>query len=121
MYKAIKIKHDAEKRLELLAKGFFMDIVSQRIKEGIYDEDPDGCYVIEPSDKQLRIDVWVQDFCGPEYYIERMDVRAIGLDSDVYAVVGDNQEEVYLHSLPLNSIVDICCDLEDLYDEEVAE
>ena len=121
MYKAITIKEETNERLKRLAKNFLMDIINHRIAEGIYDEDPDGCYVIEPSDNQLRIDVWVMDTYNPDCYIERMVVEGIGLADDVYVIVGENKEEVYLRSLPFDSIVDICCDLEDIYDEEVAE
>ena len=121
MYKAVEIRTETENRLKSLAKGFIMDIVNHRIEEGIYDEDPDGCYVIEPSDNQLRIDVWVMDTYNPDFYIERMVVEGIGIADDVYVIVGENKEEVYLRSLPFNSIIDICCDLEDIYDEEVAE
>lgn len=120
-YKAVEIEQETENRLKALAKGFLMDIINHRINEGIMDEDPDGCYSIEPSDKGLRVDVWVEDTYQPECYIERMEVKQICLDDNVYVVVGDNDEEVYLRALPFNSIIDICCDLEDIYDEEVAE
>jgi len=121
MYRAIEIREEYEDRLKRLAKGFLMDIITHRIEEGIYDESPDGCYVIEPSDSPLRIDVWVQDTFNPECYIERMTVEGIGLADDVYVIVGEDKEEVYLRSLPFNSIIDICNDLEDIRDEECEE
>lgn len=121
MYKAIEIHQETTERLKQLAKGFLMDIINHRIKEGIYDEDPDGQYVIEPGDKELRVEVWVQDTYLPDCYLEMQEVKGIGLDKDVYVILGDDEVEVYLRSLPMGSIVDICCDLEDICDEEVVE
>lgn len=124
MYKAIEIQNEAVKRLETLARGFIMDIVSHRIKEGIYDEDPDGQYSIDTIGKGIYTDVWVYDTYESDTYLENMEVKEICLGEKNYGpyiVVGENNEEIYFHSLPFNSISGICCVLEDLYDEEVGE
>ena len=119
MYKAIEIQNETTNCLIRLAKNFLMDIISKRINEGIYDEDPDGHYSIEPSES-LNVEAWVADTYSFECYLEKMGVKEICLDTDVYLVM-ENGDEIYLRALPVGSIVDICNDLEDIYDEEVAE
>ena len=121
MYRAENIKVFAVDQLAYLAKSFIKKIVLKRIQEGIYDEDPDGFYSIEPSDNQLRIDVWVTNtYDISDWYLERQVVKQICIDKEVYVVL-ETDDEVYLRSLPFNSIVDICNELEDIYDEEFAE
>ena len=123
-YKALEIQQEYNERMIRLAKNLLMDIVSKRIDKGIYDEDPDGHYSIEPSDPDLTIMVWVQDTYSLDTYPENRRIKEICIEDAVYVVLGNGdevEEEIYLRALPMESIIDICCDLEDIYDEEVGD
>ena len=121
MYKAIEIQRETEERLHKLAKALIQDIIVKRIANGTMEEDPEGYYEFNPSDKELRINVWACDTYSPDYYLKRAAVKKICIGEEVYVVVGGYDEEVYLTTLPFSSIVDICCDIEDIWDEEVGE
>jgi len=122
MYKADKKRYEFGEEMESLAKNLLMDIVDHRIETGNMDETDDGEYSILTADYSgdYSVNVYVSNTYDCEYYIEKQKIESVYLGSQIYLGLASG-EEVYFHSLPLESMVSVCIMLEDFLDEEESE
>lgn len=130
MYRAQEIKNEFVDKLVLNAKFFLMDIINKRMDLGIEEPGEDGFYTVytdDFKDSRPTVYVWATDTYTSEDYPVNRFISEIHLAEDIYVVLhpydengdypDDYEEEIYLRSLPLDSIIKVLEALEDYADE----
>ena len=108
MYQAIKIQDRFVESLHLLAKRLLTDIITDQIEKGRMTETKDGHY-------SIHLYNW------PDSTPDILVYKPVALpynDSPTEPAETTAGEEIYFTSLPLDSQVRVCNELEDIWDEE---
>lgn len=121
MYQAIKIQDRFVESLHLLAKRLLTDIITDQIEKGRMTETKDGHYSIHLYNwPDSTPDILVYKPVALPYNdspTEPAEIDEIHLTDKVY-IKTTAGEEIYFTSLPLDSQVRVCNELEDIWDEE---